>query len=94
MYKVCINDLLVFLFNSSFTYNIFKKGIKKDLEENDIYDIIKDYKAEELGNLLENAWEKEKNQKNPSILKVAFKVFGKIYLAYGFMQVIMKTILM
>lgn len=77
----------------SFTFEIFKKGIKRDLEEDDIYKIIKDYKAEKLGDFLEQEWDKEKIKKNPSILKVMFRLFGKRYFAYGFMQVIMKTIL-
>lgn len=82
------------MYNFSFTYDIFKKGIKRDLEENDVYDIIKDYKAKELGDLLEKEWDKEKKKKNPSILKIMLRPFGRIYLGYGLMQVLMKTVLM
>lgn len=82
------------MYNFSYTYDIFKKAIKRGLEEKDIYEIIEDYKAKELGDLLEKEWDKEKRRKNPSILKIILRPFGRTYLGYGLMQVLMKTVLM
>lgn len=62
--------------------------------EEDVYEIIKDYKAKELGDLLEKEWEKEKQKKDPSVLKLILRPFGKTYIGYGIMQVLMKTVLM
>lgn len=59
-----------------------------------MYEIIKDYKAKELGDILEKEWEEEKKTKDPSILKIMIRPFGLTYLGYGLMQVLMKTVLM
>lgn len=79
----------------SFTYNIFKKGIRKELNEEDVYEMLKDYRAKKLGDKLEREWDKEvKRNKDPSVFRMMLRCFGKTYVMYGFLQLIMKTILM
>lgn len=81
--------------NSSFTYKIFKKGIKKELNEEDVYEILKDYRAKRMGDKLEKEWKRElKRSKDPSVFRMMIRCFGKTYIMYGFLQLIMKTILM
>lgn len=88
-YKYIIN--LIF----SFTYKIFKKGIKKELNEEDVYEMLKDYRAKKLGDKLEKEWNKElKRSQDPSVFRMMMRCFGKTYIMYGFLQLIMKTILM
>lgn len=77
----------------SFTYDTFKKGTKRDLEEKDIYEVMNNYKAKKLGDLLEKEWEKEKKNKAPSVLKLVLRPFGLTFLRYGVMQMLMKTVL-
>lgn len=78
----------------SFTYKFFKKGLKRDLRESDIYEILNDFRAKTLGDQLENAWEEETTKKSPSLFRVIFRCFGKRYLCYGIIQLLMDTILM
>ncbi|ALC40250.1 CG31793, partial [Drosophila busckii] len=66
----------------SFAFPVLIKGRKKTLEPNDLYDVLKEHKADTLGEKLFKAWEKEvkanrvKGKKRTSLLKVLLKVFG------------------
>lgn len=57
-------------------FPLFLKGIKKDLTEDDMYRHRNEHDAGRLCDKLEIAWNKErKRKKDPSLLKVLFKIF-------------------
>lgn len=66
----------------SFALPILFKGRKKTLEPTDLYQALKDHKAESLGDIFFGTWQAEVNscrnnpKKEPSIIKVILKVFG------------------
>lgn len=83
------------MFFSRFTYNIFKIGIRRELTEEDIYDILKDYRSKKLADQLEAEWEREKKRsKDPSVFWTMTRCYGKTYIGYGVLQLVVKTIFM
>ncbi|XP_071052810.1 probable multidrug resistance-associated protein lethal(2)03659 isoform X1 [Onthophagus taurus] len=88
--KAGVISMLLFLF----TYPIFKKGIKKELEEDDIYELLKGYESEKLGSKFENQWKKELKNPKPSLLRVLFGVFGVEYMTCGLIQGVIRTTFM
>lgn len=60
----------------SFTFDIFRKGIKRNLSESDIYEAVKSYKSEKLGNRLEREWDRMRDKKNPSLVWCFAKLYG------------------
>ncbi|RZC39500.1 ABC tran domain containing protein [Asbolus verrucosus] len=79
---------------NSYTTDLFKKGFRKDLEEDDLYEVLTSCRSKNLGDQLEKQWEIEKKKfKKPSLIRVLCSCFGKTYLLFGLMQLIMRTIL-
>lgn len=58
-----------------YTLGLFKKGFKKELEEDDIYEVVKSCKSKKLGDLSENQW-----MKATSIMRLLLRRFGIQYL--------------
>lgn len=57
-------------------FPLFYRGFKRDLTEDDMYQCRKEHEAGHLRDKLEIAWNKErKRKKDPSLLKVLFKIF-------------------
>jgi hypothetical protein len=44
---------------SSYTFQLFGKGNKKELQVDDLYKVLPDYESKTLGDQLEEEWEKE-----------------------------------
>lgn len=67
---------------SSFALPILFKGRKKTLEPTDLYNALKEHKAETLGDKFFATWQSEVRscgdspKKEPSIIRVILKVFG------------------
>lgn len=78
----------------SFTRDIFRIGLKRDLQEDDIYEVLNNCDSEKLGDLLEVEWQKETLKKHPSLTKVFIRLFGWEYLIIGLNQFVMNTILL
>lgn len=57
-------------------HRLIKHGLKKNLQESDLYRNRKDNDSEHLGDLLQNDWDNERIKKNPSLLKSIIRVFG------------------
>ncbi|CAH1108768.1 unnamed protein product [Psylliodes chrysocephalus] len=77
----------------SFAYigDILKKGFKKDLEEDDLYEVIRCCNSTRCGGKLEKCWDKEKERKQNkgkplSISKILWKRWGKRYILFGFTE--------
>ncbi|KAF5303204.1 hypothetical protein FQA39_LY10117 [Lamprigera yunnana] len=76
-----------------FTLPIFRNGFKKDLEENDIYEILPDFCAHKLGNQFETLWIQQQEKSKSKLLYCLFKILGLRYLTIGIIHAIAKTIL-
>jgi hypothetical protein len=68
---------------------LFWDGFKKELNEDDIYEVRPSYQSQKLGNKLEKHWDK---QKAPSLLLLLWRCFGKLYLIIAISQLIPITI--
>ncbi|RZC40831.1 ABC membrane domain containing protein [Asbolus verrucosus] len=87
--KANIASLITFFF----TYDMLRQGFKKDLEEEDIYEVIKSFKSSKLGDKLEKHWSKQKSKSNTfSIFRLLWSCYGKYYLFWGVIQLFMKII--
>ncbi|KAK9869799.1 hypothetical protein WA026_003531 [Henosepilachna vigintioctopunctata] len=74
---------------------IFYKGLKKQLNEEDLYETLKEHESSSLGDQLEEAWKDEQDDyKNPSLWRAFSRVFGREILSYGiilfFYEVLLK----
>ncbi|KAG5877095.1 hypothetical protein JTB14_006390 [Gonioctena quinquepunctata] len=70
----------------AYMFPIFRKSFKKELADNDVYDVLPNFTSRKLGNILEREWKKQRMKKNPSLLAVLFKCFAKRYLLLGLME--------
>ncbi|KAF5303208.1 hypothetical protein FQA39_LY10121 [Lamprigera yunnana] len=77
-----------------FTLPILRKGFKKELEENDIYEIMPDFSADKLGNQFEALWIQEQEKSKSKLVSCFFKIFGLRYLVIGIIHAAAKMILM
>lgn len=77
-----------------FVYKTLRKGVTKDLEVDDVYEIMKNYSSKELGDKLETLWNKEAKQPEPNLLKPLFKIFGIEYALIFLYLLIYESILM
>ncbi|XP_065369875.1 probable multidrug resistance-associated protein lethal(2)03659 [Calliphora vicina] len=71
-----------------FTMPTFFKGRKSVLNENDLYRALNEHKSDFVGHKLSLAWEEQCEKvkgtnKEPSLLKATFKVFGWYYMMLG-----------
>ncbi|KAF5294169.1 hypothetical protein FQR65_LT10880 [Abscondita terminalis] len=75
----------------TFVFEIFKKGLKNDFQEKDLYQIWKSCEATKLADCLESEWNKEKKKSNPSLLYAICRIFGKVYVIVGIAYFILST---
>ncbi|XP_063923495.1 ATP-binding cassette sub-family C member 4-like [Zophobas morio] len=61
-----------------YTYDLFKTGFKRELEEKDLYDVLPEFNTSELGDRMEREWNEHKKDKNAMFL-VLWKMYGKYY---------------
>ncbi|XP_060517933.1 ATP-binding cassette subfamily C member 4-like [Cylas formicarius] len=73
---------------------LFRKGFKRDLEEDDLYPALSAHDSTYLGDKLEREWEKEvKNKKDPSLWKALMRVFGKQVAVLGVAYLIIEVVI-
>ncbi|XP_056630497.1 ATP-binding cassette sub-family C member 4-like [Diorhabda sublineata] len=66
---------------------LFKKANKKDLVDDDLYEVLTSCRSKTCGDKLETEWNKEKKlHKNPSVIKLISKCYGLKYLLLGFLD--------
>ncbi|KAG5875254.1 hypothetical protein JTB14_011933 [Gonioctena quinquepunctata] len=80
------NPLSIIFF--TYTYGMFKRGYKKTLEADDLYNPINSDRSTVLGDRLERKWNKhllycKKRQQKPSLFKVLIATFWPEYLYLG-----------
>ncbi|KAJ3656119.1 hypothetical protein Zmor_015217 [Zophobas morio] len=57
------------------TVPIFRRGLKKDISEEDVYQTLQHHQSEGLANRLEKAWKTQQKTASPSLWKAIWKVF-------------------
>ncbi|XP_023933062.1 multidrug resistance-associated protein 4-like isoform X4 [Lingula anatina] len=68
---------------------LFKVGYKRNLEVEDMYNVVHDDSADYLSNRLQKEWDKElkklnpETKGNPSLLRAMVRAFGKQYMLFG-----------
>ncbi|XP_044266944.1 probable multidrug resistance-associated protein lethal(2)03659 [Tribolium madens] len=87
----------IFSFLSFFySLELFQKGYSKSLEMDDVYEVVSDCRAKELGDRLEKQWRIEENKRRkPSVCRALWACFGKTFILLGLIQfasTVVKTI--
>lgn len=67
---------------------MFKIGLKRTIEEDDIYAVTNDMKSYENSAALSQLWERELMNKNPSIFRTMLKFHGFTILVIGILYAI------
>ncbi|KAK9745241.1 ABC transporter transmembrane region [Popillia japonica] len=78
----------------SYTFDIFKKGYKNGLQEEDLYDVFSQYKSSKLGDTFEDEWNQEILKPKPALTKVIVRKFGKTIIGWGFLKMAIRVIYM
>lgn len=77
-----------------YTGSLFRKAYKNDLEEEDLYEVLRKCASKRCGDKLEQKWLLEKKKEQPvSIIRLLWKRFGVRYLLYGFIDLVWKLII-
>ncbi|XP_063913156.1 probable multidrug resistance-associated protein lethal(2)03659 isoform X2 [Zophobas morio] len=72
----------------------FRKGLKKDLGDDDLYGPLKSHESRILGDRMKKAWENEENQHRiPSLRRIIVKVFYREIIFYSFFLLIQELVL-
>lgn len=72
---------------------MFKKGYNKDLEDEDIYEVITCCNSHRCGDNLEKQWAFENKQDNsPSIYNLMWNRYGFRYIFVGFVDLVVKVL--
>lgn len=80
------------IFFSRYTQELFKKGYIKDLEDEDLYEVIRRCGSQRCGDKLEKEWTNELNRNTyPSIYRLLWKRFGFKYIIIGFVDLVFKV---
>lgn len=88
MYSRCTDISLFF----RYTQELFKKGYSKDLEDEDIYEVIRSCSSQRCGNKLEKQWAYENEQDTPaSIYKLMLHRYGLRYIFLGCVDLVVKV---
>ncbi|KAJ3620808.1 hypothetical protein MTP99_004726 [Tenebrio molitor] len=70
---------------------IIIKYYKNDFTEENLYSNLAEHSSEDLGNELEEKWhEEEKSCKRPSLFRVLYGMFGRKYIAYGVLMLLLE----
>lgn len=80
-------------------FPLFSKGYNKDLEEQDLYAVLKQDETSKIGDSLERAWNVELERakltgKKPSLMRALFKISWKTFLVVTIVFFINQTVIM
>nr|CAD7442940.1 unnamed protein product [Timema bartmani] len=89
--RATANILSAFFF--VWVWKIFKRGLKKELEVEDLFVPLNEHKSDYLGNKFERAWEEKLHkEKKPSLLQLLVRTYGPVYCFYNVFIVIMELV--
>lgn len=72
--------------------DLFHRGLKGPLEEEELYQHRKNLDSELVTNEFVQLWKEEKKRKNPSVIRMIIKAYGAIFLPLGVLYSICETI--
>ncbi|CAG9861577.1 unnamed protein product [Phyllotreta striolata] len=75
-----------------YTRKLFHRGFKKDLEDDDLYDVVKSCRSKKCTDKLEHAYQAEQKKKNPSLLRVLWNCYGLTYMILGILSLSFKLL--
>ncbi|KAF5294167.1 hypothetical protein FQR65_LT10878 [Abscondita terminalis] len=67
----------------TYVFDILRTGARRDLNSDDVYEVLENFQSEKLCKRLESEWEKELKKRNPSILKAFLRMFGLQFVLWG-----------
>lgn len=86
--------LIYLLLCFRYTGSLFNKAYKNDLEEEDLYEVIRCCASKECGDELEKTWLLEKkNKQSVSVTRLLWKRFGLKYFLFGMIELIWKVLI-
>ncbi|XP_063224304.1 ATP-binding cassette sub-family C member 4-like [Bacillus rossius redtenbacheri] len=66
------------------TWKIFRRGMKKEMDVEDLFQPLKEHRSDYLGDCLESTWKKElMTTKNPSLLRTLSKRFFWMFVVFN-----------
>ncbi|XP_074030609.1 ATP-binding cassette subfamily C member 4 [Leptinotarsa decemlineata] len=81
-------SLLTFLY----TRKIFSSGFKKDLEDDDLYNVTRDCKSRKCADKLEHSLKNEQRRSKPSTYRAMWHTYGIKYISLGIINLIMHLV--
>lgn len=75
--------LLIFAFICRWMKDLFRRGLKGPLEDEELYQHRKDLDSERVTEKFSVLWEDECKGKNPSIVRMIVKAYGSVFLPLG-----------
>ncbi|KAH0820895.1 hypothetical protein GEV33_001896 [Tenebrio molitor] len=73
----------------AYTFQLFGKGYKKELQVDDLYKVLPDYESKTLGDQLEEEWEKETKIRGcVSVVRLLVHCFGLNFFLLGCFQLV------
>ncbi|XP_030745870.1 probable multidrug resistance-associated protein lethal(2)03659 [Sitophilus oryzae] len=76
----------------TYTRGLFKRSWKKDLEEDDLYDVVRSCEAKKNGDKFEKEWRGHVSKGKTSILPVMWRCFGWQYIFLGALNLSWKLV--
>lgn len=63
--------------------NLYKDGLRRPLNDGDIYENLKDHDSHEIAEKFTKLWDDELKRKNPSVLRMFYRAYGLPVLMVG-----------
>lgn len=70
---------------------MFRMGMRRTIEEEDIYEVKNGMQSDRNTERFAELWQLELKKKNPSILRVIFKVFGLKFSVFALLFLVAET---
>ncbi|KAG5862753.1 hypothetical protein JTB14_008154 [Gonioctena quinquepunctata] len=86
--KANVFSLLTFLY----TRGVLTRGFKKDLEDDDLCDVIKACKSQKCADKLEHAFQAEGRRSKPSTYRIIWNCYGIKYIGLGVISLMMRLL--